>query len=163
LSGLQKLWMAIYWWFWSIFQPESMRENYEEFKSVHNTAFLVQAYLWANIRYRKDTKPWHDWQPGIVTWRIGKGDCEDWAVLACDCLRDDHNCWYLCIYTEESGHATLLVDRERVGGYISVGTFGLQEHDGEVPGIVKDWSGYKDWTMAVLMDEDQNVLNVWYR
>jgi len=122
---------------------------------------LIQAYMWANIKYRKDTKPWHHWQPAMKTWEIGEGDCEDWAILACDCLKGWYDCYYLCMYTAEKGHATLLIKDH---GWWSVGTFGYREHTSEdLPNMVKDWSGYKDWTMVVLQDEDLEPIEVWYR
>lgn len=161
MSAFQRIWYTLYWWLWSLFQPKSVRRDFEAFKRAHNTPFLIQAYMWANIKYRKDTKPWHHWQPAMKTWEIGQGDCEDFAILACECLRKKYQCYYLCMYTTDSGHATLLISRS--GGWKSVGTFGLQNHKGDPPGIVKDWKNYKNWTMVVMQDEDQSPLEVWYR
>ena len=163
MSALQRLWYTIYWWLWSLFQPlgQDVRNDFEDFKKAHNTPFLIQAYMWANIKYRKDTKPWHHWQPAKTTWLEGEGDCEDFAILACECLRDKYECFYVCMYTADSGHATLMIARD--DGLQSVGTFGLQSHKDNLPHIVKDWGGYKDWTMVVMQDEDLSPLEVWYR
>jgi hypothetical protein len=96
----------------------------------------------------------------MKTWEIGKGDCEDYAILACACLRKKYDCFYVCMYTADSGHATLLIVDD---GLWTVGTFGYQKHKKDLPEIVEDWSGYKNWTMVVMEDEDIEPVDIWYR
>jgi len=167
VSAFQRLLYALYWYLWALTKPRKYRTEYNWFRASHNKPLLIQAYLWANIKYRKDTKPWHEWQPAMKTWEIGEGDCEDWAILACDCLYEWNKCYYLCMYTADSGHATLLISKKEKEYdveclWLSVGTFGLEEHGGTIQDLVTDWSGFENWTMAVLMDDRLDVLEVYY-
>ena len=104
----------------------------------------------------------------FILWNdILAHNCEDWAILACDCLYEWNKCYYLCMYTADSGHATLLISKKEKEYdveclWLSVGTFGLQEHGGTIQDLITDWSGFENWTMAVLMDDTQDVLEVYY-
>jgi len=154
--------LTIYWWIWSLFIPKDVKEDYLKTIAILDTPLKVQAWLWANIKYRKDTKSWHHWQPGIVTFKEREGDCEDWAVFANECLKKKYEGYFLCMYTKDSGHATYLV-HDGDEKWRSVGTFGLMTHKGEPPEIIPDWTGYKKWTTATLEDENMNFINVYYR
>lgn len=153
---------TIYWWFYSLTLPESVKKDYNKLIKRLDTPLKVQSWLWANVKYRKDTKPWHQWQPALTTFKAKAGDCEDWAIFANECLRKKYVGHILCMYTKDSGHATYLI-RDGKKRWTSVGTFGLQSHWGTVPEIIPDWWGFKDWTMATLMDEDLTPIEVYYR
>lgn len=157
-----RIFLTIYWWIWSLFIPKNVKKDYMKTIAILDTPLKVQAWLWANIKYRKDTKSWHQWQSALVTFREKEGDCEDWAIFANECLRKKYEGHILCMYTKDSGHATYLI-REGKKRWTSVGTFGLQSHRGVVPEIIPDWRGFKGWTMATLMDEDLTPIEVYYR
>ena len=154
--------LTIYWWLWSLSIPKSVKKDYLKTIAIVDTPLKVQAWLWANIKYRKDTRSWHHWQSALVTFNEKEGDCEDWAVFASECLKEKYEGYFLCMYTEDSGHASYLMSIKDED-WISVGTFGLQSHQGDIPEIIPDWLGYKKWRTATLEDEDMNFIDAYYR
>ena len=177
-----RLLLTLYWWLWSLFLPRVVKKDLAGLKKLLDTPLKVQAWLWANVKYTPDKTLEDDWQKAERTFERRKGDCEDWAILAAHLLTRRYKMYYLCMYTLGSGHATLLVEiapgacspwkwsTQGLGYFVplglsgvSVGTYGLNRHEGKLPDIVSDWSGFQDWTTAVLMDEGMMVLEVWYR
>ena len=179
-AGLRTGWrwvLTVYWWILSLRLPDDVKKSYTRIREVLDTPAKVMAWLWANVTYTADKTMADEWQPAWRTFERRAGDCEDWAIFANYCLRDRVNGFYVCMYTETSGHAELLICdlargfKQSEGGafipvegeWTSVGTFGLNSHDGKLPAIVSDWAGFEDWTMVVLMDGDMEVLEAWYR
>jgi len=158
-----RLLLTLYWWLWALFLPETVKRNLVGLSTVLDTPLKVQAFLWANIRYTPDKTVEDDWQKAERTFERRAGDCEDWAIFANYCLRERYLGFFLCMYTRDSGHATYIVSEGGDDSWVSVGTYGLNRHRGKPPDIVSDWSGFQDWTTAVLMDEGMMVLEVWYR
>ena len=74
-----------------------------------------------------------------------------------ECLKNKYECFYLCFYNQDSGHATHLIKRGH-RRWTSVGTFGLKTHSGKIPDIIKDWSGYSNFTSWKLLDENENKI-----
>jgi len=150
--------LTLYWWFYKIFIFRG-KKNYEDTIKELDTPLKVQAWLWANIKYTSDKNPADYWQPAERTFERRRGDCEDFAIFANECLRDKYDGYFLCMYDKKSGHASYVIkkdDKKKV----SVGTFGYMIHDGEWEEIIPDWNGFKDWNMYKVKDEDLNIIEL---
>lgn len=134
--------LRIYWFFYKMGIPAKDLKNYEKLKPYLSTPAKVQAWLFCNVKYTKDTpiKGDDEWQDPKRTFKRKKGDCEDWVLVGMDCLAEKYNCRILCMYKKGEGHATMLIDDD-----LSIGTFGYQRHNGKIRDILGDW-GYGDWT-----------------
>lgn len=154
--------LTLYWWLWRLVGSGRNWDNFNEVKAALTTPLKVQAWLWANVEYASDKKDSDHWQPARVTFERRRGDCEDWCILACECLKRRYDCVYLCLYTKKTGHATLLVERGKSGKsrkWTSIGTYGYRSHKGrEYDNIIPDWKGYKNWTSYTVKDEDINTI-----
>ena len=157
--------LALYWYGWKIFGPGHDWNTYKGTVKALNTPLKVQSWLWANITYTKDSKEKGDdeWQPAIKTWKRRKGDCEDWAIFACECLKKKYDCLYLCMYYKDSGHATLLIENGKDGKknkWTSVGTYGYKKHKGKDYGdIIPDWyPEYRKWDRYRVKDESAKTI-----
>lgn len=180
-AGLRTGWrwlLTVYWWLYSMGIPREVKSSYTRIREVLDMPAKVMAWMWANLTYTPDKTLADDWQPAWRTFDRRAGDCEDWAIWANYCLRDRVNGYYICMYTETEGHAEYLAEDQGACTHetssegriipdefrgVSVGTYGLNHHKGELPAIVEDWAGFEDWTMVVLMDEDMRVLEIFYR
>jgi len=147
----------IYWWVFRWFWLP-WKADYKTTIKALNTPLKVQAWLWANVRYKTD-KPKNHWQTPRETFDLRTGDCEDWAAWALECLKTDYICYILCMYSKKSGHAECVVfDCPDDGDYHSVGTFGLHEHSGSYEHTIPDWSPFKHWTHYNVLDEDLDTV-----
>lgn len=153
-----KIYLTLYWWAWKIFGPGHDWSTYEGTVKALNTPIKTMAWLFANIKYATDKSPEDSWQEAKRTWKRGRGDCEDWAIIANECLKGKYDCVFICMYTKDSGHCELLVDDGKNGKkkkWISVGTFGYNHHEGKsYRDIISDWNGYEDWTSFTIKDEE---------
>lgn len=155
-----RIWLTIYWWFYSLFLPKDVKNEYKKLIKALDTPTKVMSWLFWNVKYTSDKTTWDEWQPAERTFERRKGDCEDWAIFACECLREHVVGYYLCMYTETEGHCEFVIEGD---WWTSIGTYGLGEHHGTILEIIPDWSGFENWTMAVLMEEDMSVINVFTR
>jgi hypothetical protein len=160
-----KILLALYWYGWKIFGPGQDWSTYKGTVRALNTPLKVQAWLWANVKYTKDTKEkdGDEWQPSKVTFKRKKGDCEDWAIFGCDCLKKHYDCLYLCMYYKKSGHATLLIEDGKKGKlqkWKSIGTYGYKKHKGKDYGdIIPDWwPEYRKWDKYRVKDEGMKTI-----
>jgi hypothetical protein len=156
--------LTLYWWFYRIFHKTP--KSFDETIKALDTPLKVQAWLYANITYTSDKTALDEWQPAERTYTRRKGDCEDWAVFAMRCLQKIRRCYYICMYTNSSGHAELLLpadnessDLSKVKKWISIGTFGYKVHTSQYPSLVRDWSNYKDWKFTCLKDSSFHVIS----
>jgi len=150
----QKIMYQIWWFFYRVFfVPWDM--TYEETIEFLDTPFKVQAWMYSNLKYN-----WLDifntWQPPRETFESGWGDCEDWAVFAYECLKDDYDSCVVVVYHMiddiKSGHAFCAVKVDE-DDWITVGTFGLRKHKGEtVEDFLDYW--YEDWSEYKILTED---------
>jgi hypothetical protein len=149
-----QVYLRLYWWAWKIFGPGHDWSMFAGTVKALNTPIKAMAWIFANITYTADKTD--EWQAALRTFQRRRGDCEDWAIFAYECLKNKYNCVYLCMYTEDSGHCELLIDEGMDGKkhkWISVGTFGYNHHKGkDYKDIIPDWSGYKDWTEYCVKD-----------
>lgn len=160
LPIFQKIVMLIYWNIYKLFfLSKGAKSDYKKtIDDLKGNPWKVQAYLLSEIRYRKDTKPEHHWQPPEKTWKDKAGDCEDWAIFALECLKSTHNCNILCMYKKDSGHATLLI-KDGNKSWRSIGTFGFMKHKGVISDIIPNWRGYEKWTYYKLYDEEIDYMH----
>jgi len=148
--------LTLYWWFYRIFLFRG-KKDYEATIKELDTPLKVQAWLWANIKYTSDKAPQDHWQPAERTFDRKRGDCEDWAIFANECLKDKYNGFFLCMYDKDSGHASYVIKKEGKKKE-SVGTFGFMYHEGDWGEIIKDWNGFEDWEMYKIKDENLNTV-----
>lgn len=82
--------------------PEIVQKGSRDF-------YGLSLWLTQNIRYTKDLSIQDDWKTSEQTIRNRKGDCEDFAVLAYDCLKymgTVNIIKILCVYpVKGAGHA----------------------------------------------------------
>ena len=156
--------LTLYWYAWKIFGPGQNWSTYKSTIKALNTPLKAQSWLLANVKYTKDSEePGDDeWQPAIKTWERRKGDCEEYAIFACECLKKHYDCLYLCMYTKNSGHATLLIENGKEGKkkkWKSVGTYGYNSHKGlDYDNIIPDWSGFRKWYKYRVKDETMTTI-----
>ena len=150
-----RLVLTIYWWIYKTFFFCG-KKDFEETIEQLNTPWKVQAWLYANIKYTSDKNPLDEWQPAERTFSRRKGDCEDWAIFANECLRCRYSGLFICMYHGYSGHASyLILDKEAGYKSTSVGTFGLMFHKGKCArDFIGDWNGYEDADKISLRYED---------
>ena len=151
--------LALYWHAWKIFGPGHNWSTYKGTVKALNTPMKVQSWLWANVKYTKDTKEADEWQSAKRTWERRRADCEDYAIFACECLKKHYDCLYLCMYYKDSGHTTLLIENGKEGKkkkWKSVGTYGYKNHKGiDYGDIIPDWSPeYRKWDRYRVKDEE---------
>jgi len=159
-SFLSQLYHRLYWVWYRYLSREGKEtdwESYEETIKTLDTPQKVQAWLFANITYTKDIQLPDYWQPAERTFSRRKGDCEDYALFGMECLQDTHLTWILCMYTADSGHATLMVADGPTEMY-SLGTFGLMHHLGGWENVPERFSGYKNWNYIKVLDENLDII-----
>ena len=156
-AGLaQEIWMPAWWW-WHQWRhiPREDRWDYDAMKQHIDTPTQCQAWMYTKLKYRWDI--FDTWQEPRATFNKRTGDCEDWALLANDWLRDKYEGHILLMFREENGthygHATYLI---KLGDkkWISLGTFGKKNHRGAITQIIPNWSPYRHWTRYVLLSPD---------
>ncbi len=156
---LYNLWLRLYGYYFTyiVLTPDERSDFKKTIKKL-DTPEKVQAWLYVNVKYSKDnpSKPLDSWQSPERTFKRKRGDCEDNSLFGLRCLKDKYVCYVLCIYTKSSGHATLLIKEPK--GYTSIGTYGLMEHETNIPKIIPNWIGYDKWTRYKLMDENLRVI-----
>lgn len=148
--------LTLYWWIYRIFFFRG-KKDYEATIKELDTPLKVQAWLWANIKYTSDKNPADHWQPAERTFDRKRGDCEDWAILANECLKDKYDGYFLCMYNKSSGHATYVIKKEGEKK-VSVGTFGYMTHKGSWGEIIPDWRGYEDCEMYKVKNENLDTI-----
>lgn len=122
------------------------RLTYREACEQIDTPFKALSYLlrWFKYRANEDSKynclmPKEVWDEKMIDGGKHWDDCDGYAAAMIDPLRvHGWDCAYLCVFTRESGHATLLiVTPEQVQ---TLGTFGLKCH-GRAPELfdVAQW------------------------
>lgn len=84
-------------------------------------------------------------------------NCEDWAIFANECLKDKYDGYFLCMYTNDSGHASYVIKKE-AEKKVSVGTFGYMTHKGSWGEIIPDWRGYEDCEMYKVKNENLDTI-----
>jgi hypothetical protein len=152
-----KFFLIIYWWFYRIFLFRG-KKDYEKVIKELDTPLKVQAWLFANIKYTSDKVPQDHWQPAERTFKRKRGDCEDWAIFSNECLKDKYDGYFLCMYTNEIGHASYVIKKSGKKK-ISIGTFGYMKHEGDWGEIIKDWHGFENWQMYKIKDENLNTIH----
>lgn len=155
--------LLFFWWYFYgqfvIGKPKTLAA----LKKRISTPWEMQAYLYNVITYKSDKAPEDHWQPAQRTIDRSAGDCEDWAILANDVLGSNYKCWFLCMYTMSSGHATLLI-KDGPQALTSIGTFGIMWHaTHNCKKIIPSWSGYDNWVHAELLDNDLQTIRTLYR
>jgi len=154
--------LTLYWWAWKIFGPGHDWSKYDGTIRALNTPIKAMSWIFANITYTSDKDPEDDWQSAQRTFKRRKGDCEDWAIFACECLKKKYDCVYLCMYNKDSGHCELLIDDGMSGSdnkWISLGTYGYNHHKGkDYSRIIPDWPEYEDWTDYCVKDVNFKVI-----
>ena len=159
-----KVILTIYWWIFNTFFFKG-QDDYERVIKALDTPYKVQAWLYANVKYTKDKSVIDRWQPAERTFSRKRGDCEDYAIFSNECLRDKYQGYFLCMYTDSSGHASYLVKTRDSPTHpthpkwTAVGTFGLAYHKGNWREIISDWSGYKNWKSLTVKDENINTIH----
>jgi len=154
-SLFSQLYHRLYWIWYRYFSKGGRDTNWDSFDDVVSTLDTpdkVQAWLFANVTYTKDVRPPDYWQPAELTFSRRKGDCEDYALFGMRCLMNKHITYILCMYTDDSGHATLVVS-DGPSDMISLGTFGLMHHSGGWTDVPGRFSGYKDWKRIVVYND----------
>ena len=155
----QRIWMPIYWFFYSLTLSKDEKNDFKKLTHALDTREKVMAWLFTNIKYTSDKHTWDEWQPAERTFERRAGDCEDWAVFANACLRTRVMGNYICMYTDTTGHCEYLID-DGDFNWTTIGTYGLNRHHGTLAQIVPDWSGFENWTLAMILDEDLNIVEV---
>ena len=151
--------------FWYIFKFKDDKEDLDKVVKQLDEPYKVQTFFNFCIKYTSDENTLDHWQSAERTFERRRGDCEDFAIFADKCLGDG---LFLCMYDQDSGHATYLLcgDDE----YTSIGTFGLMKHkvdknknfNENVASWLKSW-GYKDWTSFRFTDVNGKTLKRIYR
>jgi len=151
-----RLVLTLYWWGYKLFSFRG-GHSYEETIKELNTPLQVQAWLYANIKYTKDKSPQDEWQTAERTFMRRKGDCEDWAVFANECLKHKYNSYFLCMYTKDKGHATYIIITNKLKfKTTSIGTYGYMTHKGVWEKIIPDWFGFGNFNSYRVLDEELN-------
>lgn len=160
-SLTQEMWMPAWYWLYEAWHvPKADRWDYAAMKRHIDTPTKMQAWMYAKLRYTFDI--FDRWQQPIETWNKRGGDCEDWAILANDWLRDKYETYFILMFRMDNGtqygHATLAI---KTGNqkWVTVGTFGKQKHRGDWGDIVSGFNRYKNWTKLKVLDPDLNLIH----
>jgi hypothetical protein len=123
----------------------------------------MQGWMYAKLRYSFDV--FDTWQPPITTWYKRAGDCEDWAILANDWLRDKYVGRFILMFRMEKGvqygHATYAVRDS--GRWVTMGTFGLKKHRRDDIGkVIERFGKYRNWSKYKILDQDLDLIQEKY-
>jgi len=149
--------MQIWWFLYEQLNiPKADHDDYNEMIVALDTPLKVQAWMYSKLKYDRfdifDT-----WQPPQQTFADRRGDCEDWMLLANECLRHKYEAYPLIMIRNGSGHATYLI-KHGTNKWESVGTYGKMRHTGTIPQIIPNWQKYENWTRYMLLDQDLHLI-----
>lgn len=96
-------------WISYIFKPrKKIQTTHQLFEIIGSGGYYeLSRWLIRNIWYRKDTSFIDEWKPSTKTLKEGKGDCEDFAIIAYEVLSlMGYITKILCVYpVKGAGHA----------------------------------------------------------
>ncbi len=110
----------------------------------------IDKFINDNITYRKDRID--IWHIPEATFKLGYGDCDEYAVMAYDILKKTGlRAWLLVVYTLSSAHMVCVYEIHRKLSHISNwGNYMIMKDD------MKDVidSVYSDWILAYVIEKE---------